>query len=186
MALIVCTPGGASDNCYVTLAQADAYVANTLRADDWALSGDTDREKALIQATAEIEALGGAKADDLSPTRALFRGTPYATTEDDGGTMITSQALHFPRTTDVDGNSTVFIPQALRDAVCEQALWLLERLRNPPLVDRQGLRSEGVKNFALDGHSETLGSVSRPPGIAPAAWRLVRQFVVQGGRTRTK
>jgi len=167
MALIVCTPGGSTDNCY------------TLRAAIWDAIPADSRERALIQATNEIETLGGVKADDLSPARNLFAGSPYATTELSGSDVVPSQALHFPRTSDVDANGDVFIPQAVRDAVCEQAYWLLEKQQKPDLVDRPGLRAQGVKSFSLDGHSETFGATGLRAGIAPAAWRLIRPYVIQ-------
>ena len=176
---LTCTPGGASDNSYVTLAQADAYYDDTLRSAAWEAFGDMTKSTALIQATADIERLGGAKADDLSPARALFVGSPYATTEDSGGTIITSQALHFPRTSDVDANGAVFIPQALRDAVCEQALWLLEQDANPPLLDRAALQAAGITSVSVDGLSESYRATGVPRGIAPRAWMLVRQYIIQ-------
>jgi len=174
MPTITYTPGGASDNCYVTLAQADAYYNDTLREEAWQTFGDAQREMALLQATAEIEQLGGAKLEETSPARALFWGEPYSTT---------AQALHFPRDSDVD-DGTVFIPQAIQDGVCEQALWLLERDAEPPLIDREGLQAAGVTTLSIDGLSETYKPSGIPIGICPKTWMLVRPYVIRTGRLR--
>ena len=123
--LITCTPGGASDNSYITLTQATAYFTNGLREATWKAYAERTREQALIQATQDIEALGGPRAGVNTARRVLFPGGPY---ESD----IDSQALHFPRGGDVDDDgSTKVVPQLIRDAVCEQAVWLLQQQASP-------------------------------------------------------
>lgn len=174
MSLITCTPGGATDNCYVTLAQADTYFTNTLRVDDWQAHGEAKRERALIQATQRIEQLGGPQADPDSPKRPLFSGAPY-----DADTQV----LHFPRSTDKTDAGALTIPKALRDAVCEQAMWLLERIDSPDLIDRQKLQEQGVATFSMDGHSETYRGTRIPRDMAPAAWDLVQPFIQRTRRT---
>ncbi len=174
---LTCTPGGASDNSYATLAQANAQFDGTLRDTEWTGYDTADREAALIQATAEIERLGGVKAKPYDPTRPRFPGTPYQRYEVASETYTTLQALHFPRTTDAHPDDTVFIPSQILEGVCEQAFWLLGRRKAPPLVDRGALRAEGVKGFAVDGLSETLGATAVPDGIAPLAWELIDPLV---------
>lgn len=173
MPTITCTPGGAADNCYVTEAQANARFADTLREATWAGYPVADRQRALIQATREIEDLGGPRTALNSPARPLFPGAPY----------LATQALHFPRSTDVTSAGAVGVPQAIQNAVCEQAIWLLEQRANAPLVDAQALRREGVASLSLDGVSVTLGAQSRPTHIAPAAWQAARPLVRHSART---
>jgi len=174
MSLITCTPGGATDNCYVTLAQADAYYANTLRGTDWKQHGADAREQALIQATRRIEQLGGTPMDPDSPRRPLFAGGPYDSNV---------QVLHFPRTQDRTDAGVLTVPQALRDAVCEQALWLLEQRASPDLIDRRKLQEQGVATISMDGHSETYRGSRIPRDIAPAAWDLCQQFLQRTRKT---
>jgi hypothetical protein len=176
MALIVCTPGGASDNCYVTLAQANAYYANTLRQADWAAHASAQQERALIQATAEIEALGGPKSAEDDATRPLFTGTPYDRD---------AQALHFPRTVDVADDSSLYVPPAIREAVIEQAMWLLDRQANPDVLDRDELQAQGVRSISIEGHSEQYGDSPRPYGICTRAAGLVGLFTKASGLGRT-
>jgi len=174
MSLITCTPGGATDNCYVTEAQAAAYFANTFREDTWQRHATAVREQALIMATQRIEQLGGPPGDIDEATRPLFSGVPY-----DADTQV----LHFPRSTDKTDAGVLTIPKALRDAVCEQAFWLLERLDSPDLVDRQRLQEQGVATFSMDGHSETYRGTRIPRDMSPAAWDLVQPFIQRTRRT---
>lgn len=169
---IVCTPGGASDNCYVTLAQATTYFSLGLREEIWDSYPTLLREQALIQATQDIEALGGPRVREDLTRRARFIGGPY---DDDA----TAQALHFPRTVDYD--TAVVIPDGVKWSVCEQAWWLLaQRAAGGPLVDTDDLRSRGVQSLSVDGTSVALRATSVPPGIAPKAWHRIQPFVRVG------
>jgi len=185
MATLVCTPGGSTDNSYVTVAQADAYwVGDSL----WEQQSGAKRADLLIRATREIERLGGTK-DTMSACRSLFRGAPSTTT----------QALHFPRGTinsgwvarhpavvhansDVDATGARIIPETVRDAVCEQARWLLDRELNPPLVDHASLQAQGVKTFGVDGLSVSYGAATAPQGISPVAYGKLRQYITRNAR----
>lgn len=73
------TIAGADSNCYLSLADADNYFASSIREDAWTDIPDDQRERALIQATSQIE-------------RLRLRGSP----------SCTPQALHFPRGADYD------------------------------------------------------------------------------------
>jgi hypothetical protein len=97
MALVVGT------NSYISVADADTYFSDRLNADEWT---GTDKDKALIQATKMID----------------FRHyLGYKTDE--------TQALKFPRIgliddyVDLDENE---VPQKVKDATCELALYLLQ------------------------------------------------------------
>lgn len=169
--LIICTPGGATDNSYLTAAQADAYFANSLRNTAWTAQTAENRERALIQATAEIEELGGGRSV-ASPARLRFSGSPYSTD-------ATVQALHFPRTSDTTAAGVKQIPQAVRVAVCEQAMVLLEKMAAPDLVDHATLRGNGLSIVSMDGVYLQYSAAAEvvPPGIAPLAWQSIRQFI---------
>jgi hypothetical protein len=166
VALITCTPAGATDNCYVTLVTADAYFANTLRAADWEKFSDTEQERGLIQATQAIERLGGDKAT-VTARRLRFPGEPSTST----------QALHFPRAGDMSATSTYVVPQRVKEAVYEQAFYVLERWKSKPLVNREQLQEEGVLSATVDGMYETYRRTGIPHGIAPQAWTFIRPLV---------
>jgi hypothetical protein len=83
---------------YCTIEYADEYFKNRLHAERWGETSDADKEKALRQATKEIDRqlLKGRKATD-------------------------AQELAFPRYPDTE------VPEAVKEACCEIALALLER-----------------------------------------------------------
>jgi len=96
------TVGGASSNSYVDRETADAYFADRLYASAWDDADDTDKDKALIMATARLEQ------------------ESYA-----GYRVTTTQALKFPRSglyLDGVALSQDAIPSAVIAATCEYAL----------------------------------------------------------------
>lgn len=171
------TPGGASDNCYVTEALADAYFADrTGRSAQWLTWDATERANALVEATFRLERLGGRK-ENLTAQRVGFWGVPSSET----------QALHFPRSTDVDEDAAILVPPSLMEAVYEQAYWMLDTDEisseaggssgSGDLVDRAALQAQGVKSFSIDGLSETFEGVTTPRGIAPMVWDEMMPFL---------
>jgi phage gp36-like protein len=83
---------------YCTTEYADEYFAGRLHAERWGETSDADKEKALRQATKEID-------------RQLLKGRKATDT----------QELAFPRYPDEE------VPEAVKEACCEIALALLER-----------------------------------------------------------
>jgi len=86
------------ENSYIDIGGADEYFENRLHAERWGETSDADKEKALRQATKEIDRqpLTGRKTTD-------------------------TQELAFPRYPDEE------VPEAVKEACCEAALALLER-----------------------------------------------------------
>ena len=86
------------ENSYIDIGGADEYFENRLHAERWGETSDADKEKALRQATKEIDRqpLTGRKTTD-------------------------TQELAFPRCPDEE------VPEAVKEACCEAALALLER-----------------------------------------------------------
>ena len=83
---------------YCTIEYAEEYFKNRLHAERWGETSDADKEKALRQATKEID-------------RQLLKGRKATDT----------QELAFPRHPDTE------VPEAVKEACCEIALALLER-----------------------------------------------------------
>ena len=110
------------ENSYINYAEADAYMACRLHTAPWDEAGPLDCEKALMMASRRVDYL------------------PFA-----GEKADVEQQLQFPRK-----NSD--IPQAVKDAVCEEAL---EIIKGPDR--RAGLRAAGVKSFRIGSLSEDLG-----------------------------
>lgn len=85
-------------NSYIDIAGANEYFAGRLHAETWEQAGNEIKEKALRQATKQID-------------RQLLRGRK----------TDPNQVLAFPRFPDTE------IPKAVKEACCEEALALLER-----------------------------------------------------------
>lgn len=56
--------------------------------------------------------------------------------------------------------------QCLDAATYLQALWMLS--------PRAGLQAAGVASFSLTGLAETFNTKTRPAGIAPEAWQIIK------------
>ena len=132
---------------YVSLAEANEYFSNRLHADAWAEASDADKEKALTMAT---------KAIDRQPMS--------------GRKTVSSQPLAFPRYPDTE------VPQAIKEACCEEALALLERGNS----QRRKLQQEGVQSFALGNMSETYVASAGRGLLSQEAKELLRPWLLGG------
>ena len=99
---------------------ADEYFAGRLHAESWGETSDADKEKALKQATKEID-------------RQLLRGRK----------TNPEQELAFPRYPDTE------VPEAVKEACCEVALALLERGNNQRRkLQQEGVQSFTLGNMS--------------------------------------
>jgi hypothetical protein len=148
---LIATVGGSTANSYVTVADCTTYLNARLNVSAWtdAVTAATgDPERALIAATKRLDEERWVG----DPVNALT-----GTTDD------TTQALQWPRYGAIDQNgweylSTV-IPQPVKDATCELALYLLNQGTTDP---SQPTGLEGFKNV-------TVGALDITPvsGYAP-------------------
>lgn len=106
------TPGGASANTFVSLAEATAYLGNRLNSGAWTAASPDDQSRALIEATRKISTMiwQGSRATD---TQAL--SWPRFLAPNPDGVTITWWAYYDP----------AIIPQRIKDATCELALEFL-------------------------------------------------------------
>ena len=130
---------------YVSLAEANEYFSDRLHADAWADVSDANKEKALAMATKVID-------------RQLLKGRKTDPT----------QLLAFPRYPDTE------VPQAVKDACCEEALALLERGNS----ERRKLQQEGVQSFTLGNMSETYTPGSGKGLLSQEAKELLRLWLL--------
>jgi len=129
---------------YVTLEEANTYFASRLHAEVWTSATDTDKQKALDMAT---------RAIDRTPLK--------------GVKASWDQAHQFPRYPDTE------IPQAVKDACCEEALAILERGNS----QRRRLQQEGVASYSIGGLTETFVAGARGRGlISQEARELLRPW----------
>jgi hypothetical protein len=105
---------------YCTIEEANEYFAGRLHAESWGETSDADKEKALRQATKEIDRqrLNGRKTNP-------------------------SQPLAFPRYPDAE------IPQNVKEACCEEALAILERGNSQrKKLQQEGVQSFSLGNMS--------------------------------------
>jgi RNase P subunit RPR2 len=130
---------------YVNLAEANEYFSDRLHADAWAEAADADKEKALAMAT---------KAIDRQPLK--------------GRKTDLVQEMAFPRYPDTE------VPQAIKEACCEEALAILERGNS----QRRRLQKEGVQSFTLGNMSETYAPGSGKGLLSQEAKELLRPWLI--------
>jgi hypothetical protein len=156
--LLVATPGSPTANSYLTVADADtiALVQGLGEASDaWLAAGNDRKERALIRATAEVDAY------------IASAGTTYTL----------DQPLLFPRLYDAVGGVPYIIPN-VRMATFWQAVHLLV---NADLLDRANTRrARGMISFSDDDGSGSMVSVKPEFGMLSAQALTYLQAV---GRT---
>lgn len=158
------TVGGASANTYATQVEADAYFAARFGSDSWTALLAADKEKALKQA-----------ARELDRHRFLGRKAYY------------NQALEFPRqypyhSDDPESTTAVEVPDSVKHAQCEQALWVVENSATGGRSSRQALQAEGVTSFRVGSTSETFGGGAILGILCPEARHLLSRWTSRWGR----
>jgi hypothetical protein len=125
-------------NTYVTLADANAYFANRLSSETWDGTGDSDKSKALIMATKNLD-------------RLVFKGSK----------INIDQPLQFPRYfkeyieaeyLNLVIGVTMDIPPLVQDACCEEAIAILGAVSTPNT--RATLQQQGVKRIKFGNAEE--------------------------------
>ena len=155
------TVGGPAANSYLDVAAADLLNANRLgeSADRWADASTEDKEKALIQASADIDAH-------------VYPGVVWSS----------AQLLHFPRDVDVDGDDLPYIHGRIRQATYEQAIYLLHNIDLLEGAARR--RARGLISFDDDDVSGSIVLDGKVGLLAPRAEGLLQNFIAttSGGR----
>ena len=132
---------------YCTIEYADEYFKKRLHAESWGETSEADKEKALKQATRSI---------DRMPLK--------------GRKTDLHQPLAFPRYPDTE------IPEAVKEACCEEALALLESGNS----QRRKLQQEGVQSFTLGNMSETYAPGAGRGLLSQEAKELLRPWLLGG------
>lgn len=149
---------------YIDTAGADEYFAGRLYSDAWTNATESDKEKALKQATRIID-------------RQPLKGRP----------VYLGQPLAFPRCYLAPGAPPsqyrfdllpgwwceTEVPQAVKDACCEEALALLERGNS----QRRKLQQEGVQSAGIGNLSETYAPGSGRGLLSQEAKELLRPYL---------
>lgn len=126
---------------YVTVAEADTYVSTHYRSTSaartrWAALSENDKAILLVDACSEMEQLPfhGRKAED-------------------------GQLLAFPRRLPWQ-DYTSEVPEAVKSAQVELAVWLSDDVKQSEAEQRRALQGQGVKSFSVGDLSETYNGTS--------------------------
>lgn len=157
---------------YGTLNEANSYFENRLHETEWSASNSATRTKALIAATAIVDALNfkGLR----STVHTLLLSNPDAT-QSEIRESEQDQSLEFPR-----GADTV-VPEAIKVSVYEIAYSLLDG-RDPELeLEALGISSSGYASVRTTYARNQVPVEHIINGVPSAkAWRLLRPFLRDG------
>lgn len=160
---------------YVSSDEMNAYVADRPDSSAWTDATEAEQEDLLKYVSKIVDSL-------------LFIGKKYKTD-------ITEQPLQWPRLVktrhgwriaDLGADDSAVVPQAIKDAVCEEILARLDTSNDA----RRALQESGVKSFRLSDLSETYTSEMRGGGIlgtplrSRTAYRLLESYLAKGARSR--
>lgn len=144
-------------NSYISVADANTYFEDRLDADEWINADDTVKAKALITATRSID-------------REPLIGKKYS---DD-------QTLQFPRLT--DGAS---IPQIVKDACCEEALFLLQMTSYQKKREREhalGMVGASIGDASEYAQQSIVQQKTKGRGVySPIAKQLLKPYTTLKG-----
>lgn len=186
MALTTDLSGYASDS-YVTLEEADLYFTDhwdTTKSAAWLALTDPQKEALLRQAVSVIESLPF--HEDSTESATSFYGdlkrnivTP----------AVTNQKLSFPRNIDIDSLDAFYIPIDIKQAQCEQAIFLVTSMNESVVSARmRGLIAESVQAGSVSVSQSYSGvGGSSDPGqmlVSPFAYLLLKKYVVKTARSK--
>lgn len=121
---------------YATVEYADTYLACLLDTGAWDKADDATKERALMSATLQIDALasysGGFRGQKADP----------------------DQPLEFPRSPDT------VVPDAIKRACCLEALALLDQTQNTTASARAKAIQQGVTSVSIGDASESYAKSS--------------------------
>ncbi len=139
---------------YVSPEEADSYVSGREEAVFWN----------ALSASEKINAIG--RAGDVLDSCMIWNGAPVSA----------GQTLRWPRkgVSDADGIpvSESEIPQAVKNAVCEQAFYISD----PELKKLRRMNRSGIKNASLGGLSVSVNGNFAEQAISRAALNCVLMF----------
>jgi hypothetical protein len=165
-------PSSSATASYVSIAELEAYIGSDPRAAAIAL-------KAAADATQLWYCQRATRIIDAIP----FKGQTYY----DIGDGDNEQERQFPRWIDgvahdeTDTGDGAEVPQAVKDACCEEAIALYSHYSSTDEQERLNLQAQGVKAYSLGGgYSETFGlsGSAKQKGLnSKEAYDLLRGYI---------
>jgi len=174
------TVGGVSATSYVSVAEASSYLGDRLFAGAWDNADEQQRQQALTQATAWLDALAwrGTKA---TVAQRLAHPRKYLPTPEQDPEFREAQRI------EILDESVLYYPsnavaRPIQEATCELALALLGETADPSARDA----SEGITREKVGPlETEYAAPLVRKQGLArfPAVWTRIQPLLrhAQGG-----
>ena len=181
---LITTVGGATSNSYVSRTEADTYFAqhwSTARNDLWTTLNPAQKDRVLTHAANVLESLRFLDSEHtygVALPLSLREGGEYDYTIH---RLTSGQKLQFPRNVDVDDDEVAFIPQEVKDAQCEQAVYLLSFDESNLSTQLQGVMEEAV---GASGVRSYIQYSRRGSFVSPLALQLVAPFLRRGNRLK--
>jgi hypothetical protein len=182
---------GENANSYVDLTYADSYFENhfnSLKSTNWSNLSDEQKSQLLVMACWDIEQLRfvATTNTDKSAVQGQLhwdsrqgRFTAYVTPSKSPVPYNAYQALQFPRNYDYKSDGSVFIPERVKMAQCEQAIYLYS-LDETAMANRlQGIFLDRVN---LGGISVSQEYAYQGVSIAPMVYEWLKPFLFRSGR----
>lgn len=173
------TVGGSAATSYVSLSAAEVYLGDRLFASAWDNADETERARALIQATGWLDQLAWEGIRTNTAQRLAWPRQWAPMLEPGLGLIATTRALADDRVQYWPGDA---VPRPILEATCELALALLGESSDPAGRDAgEGITREKVGPLETEYASPTL----RKQGLAryPAVWTRIQPLLrhAQGG-----
>lgn len=170
------TVGGSASNSYVTVAEATDYFAShwsTTKTALWNGLSQAQQERLLMSATSVIETVRFLDKELGSGAlpRALVSRDEYDITIH---RLEMDQRLSFPRNLDIDDSGNGFVPQPVKDAECEQAVYMIAFDDSIISSQIQGIEQENLTAGPVTIHQRYVGKGSF---MAPLALELLRPYI---------
>ncbi len=163
-------------NSYISLEDAEAYFAARLHSSKWTGASSSDKPAALMQATRMLDELmewiGVPSEEGQSLRWPRQAELPYLPSYPAGFEPLLADDSGDLRLRDRDGTpiETDAIPAKLKDAVCEQAIYLLSLdPTQKPTLPQKGFSSAGAAGMTVVADSEKRPDLLCQTAIAALA-----------------
>ncbi len=195
MPTLVTTLSGATSNSYVDVAYGDAYWAghySTTKAALWAALNSTQKASALYHACISLQAIRFTSQDSRFDVSSLTYNVQAGVFQsqlnyDEAMRADVYQALQFPRNLDIDEAGVYSIPSAIKDAQCEQALYLTTFDEEAATATLRGLDYESVTVGQVSTTQRFTGGVTVNPAtlrLSPIAIELISPYLIRSNKLR--
>lgn len=167
-------PASATFNCYATLVQGNDYHSTRLHNDAWVNSGANDKSKALMWATRQLDTLKwrGVRTSGTQNLGFPRRGLSYYESSPVGGfdyEIVDVAGIGYLTKIEI---SDTTVPNFLRDATCELAMYLLDSDTSAPSG------TEGFNRIKVDVIDIEIKASDRESWFTKSVRDLVWRFLL--------